>query len=130
MEGFEHYFITDRNIRLARIISFLDAADSPNVRPVREMCDWIERELGTWEPDAVCDFVFLDENSVRVDRWGRDFDQGLQPMWVAVTSYLKDHRGIELADEVARLDDVSGRPRPGPAGEGLRATEYGKIEPR
>ena len=101
MEGFEHYFITDRNVRLARIISLLDAAGSLNVRPVREMYDWIERELGTWDPDAVEDFIFRDENSIRVDRWGHDFDQGLQPMWAAVTSYLKDHRGVEIADEAS-----------------------------
>lgn len=114
MEGFEHCFFTDHNARIPRVISLLDAASSPNVRPVREMHDWIERELATRDPAHVEEFILRERHSTIVDCWGKDFLEGLQPMWAAVASYLKDGRGVEIVDGASPSASLEDEGQPGP----------------
>ena len=97
MEGFDHFFVTDRNVHLPRILALLKAAEAPNYPSIKEMCDWIEHECPTWEPRLVEELVFRCEHDAMIDAWGDSLYSQIDPMWDAVNRHLKKCRGMKIA---------------------------------
>ncbi|UCH93245.1 MAG: hypothetical protein JSV88_23605 [Candidatus Aminicenantes bacterium] len=101
MEGFSHFFRTDRNQHIPCLMQFLKAIDAPNIQWVEKMVELIDREVPSWEADEIDAFLceakeeeIEDEDEIDSDDrddweyWGDQFYELVDEMWDRVDAYL------------------------------------------
>src|SRR5262245_8848890 len=103
MEGFAHFFITDRHVQLPRIVAFMERVQAPNAGSIRRVVDLVESRVGGWDLDKVAGVMLAgggeDET---IDAASEEYYSQVEVMWGCVDAYLRTHHGVTLEPEQPR----------------------------
>lgn len=98
MEGFTHFFGTQHIQHLPRVLAFLGAARAPNRQAVQKMAEFLKREVGSWDPEAIDEFLCDrgSEHEAKINAWGEAFYAQVDAMWERVRTHVRERHGIEI----------------------------------